>query len=180
MLRQQSRSGNRTTQPRERTGKRHRNTNKSTFSYVSQHINTSENLTRRSIPVVLHNVATHIDKDHRRQHVMGTAQDADKEAYVRGREALRQNTRRTDASEHHLSASSPMRKNNNTKSFPVQRCANTKQDPQHMTPPQTNQLYLALRCVTSRYCTEPYTQTLSVQLMMFPNDMTNHYSTHKS
>ena len=76
-------------------------------------------------------VATHIDKDHQRQHVMGTALDADKEAYARGREALRQNTQRTDASEHHLSASSPMKKkNNNTKSFTVPRCANTKQDPQ--------------------------------------------------
>ena len=95
-----------------------------TSSYVTQHINTSENLARRSVPVV------HIDKDHQRQHVMGTAQDADKELYVRGRKALRQNTRRTDASEHQLSASSPMRKKkNNTKSFTVQRCANTKQDP---------------------------------------------------
>ena len=80
--------------------------------------------------LLVSSVATHIDKDHQRQHVMGTAQDADKEAYVRGREALRQNTRRTDASERQLSASSSMRKNNNTKSFPVQRCANTKQDPQ--------------------------------------------------
>ena len=73
-------------------------------------------------------VATHIDKDHQRQHVMGTAQDADKEACVRGRKELRQNTRRTDASEHQLSASSPMRKKTQ-KSFPVQRCANTKQGP---------------------------------------------------
>ena len=100
-----------------------------TFSCVSQHINTSENLARRSVLVVLHSVATHIDKDQQRPHVMGTAQDADKEAYVRGREELRQNTRRTDASEHQLSVSSPMRKKNNTKSFTVQRCANTKEDP---------------------------------------------------
>ena len=90
-----------------------------TLSYVSQRITTSANLARRSIPVVLHNVATHIDKDHQRQHVMGTAQDADKEAYVRGCKALRQNTRRTDASEHHLSASSPKRTTKTTqKVFP--------------------------------------------------------------
>ena len=46
----------------------------------------------------------------------------------------------------------------------VQRCANTKQDP-HGTwhRHKKKQLYLALRYVTSRYCTEPYTQTLSVQ-----------------
>ena len=131
-----------------------------TFSYVSQRINTSENLARRSIPVVVHSVATHIDKDHQRQHVMGTAQDADKELYVRGREALRQNTRRTDASEHHLSASNPMRKKQQHKKFPRPTVCEHKTRPtRHMTPPQTNQLYLALRCVTSRYCTEPYTQT---------------------
>ena len=100
-----------------------------TFVCVSQHINTAENLAQQWIPVVLHSVATRIDKDHQRQHVMGTAQDADKEACVRGRKELRQNTRRTNASEHQLSASSPMRKNNN-KSFFVQRCANTTQDPQ--------------------------------------------------
>ena len=105
-----------------------------------------------------------LTRDHQRQHVMGTAQDADKEAYVRGREALRQNTRRTHASEHHLSASSPMRKKQQHKKFHRPTVCEHKTRPtRHMTPPQTNQLHLALRYVTSLYCTEPYTQTLSVQ-----------------
>ena len=64
------------------------------------------------------------------KHVLGTAQDADKEAYVRGREELRQNTRRTDASEHQLAASSPKRTKKQHKENSFQRCANTKQDPQ--------------------------------------------------
>ena len=176
------RSGNRTKQPRERTRKRHGNTNKSTFSYASQHINTSENLARRSIPVVLHNVATHIDKDHRRQHVMGTAQDADKEAHVRGREALRQNTRRTDASEHHLSASSPMRKKQQHKKFPRPTVCEHKTRPtRHMTPPQTNQKTLPpLTVCHAAVLYETSHTDLVCPTMMFPNDMTNHYSTRKS
>ena len=51
--RQQRRSGSRIKQTRGRTTKRHRNAKKSTLSCVSQGITTSENLARRSIPVVL-------------------------------------------------------------------------------------------------------------------------------
>ena len=36
--------------------------------------------------VLLHRVATHIDKDHQRQHVIGTAQDADTETMCEGAE----------------------------------------------------------------------------------------------
>ena len=53
-------------------------------------VNTSthpKNLAQRSIRVVLlHRVATHIDKDHQRQHVIGTAQDADTETMCEGAE----------------------------------------------------------------------------------------------
>ena len=59
-------------------------------------VNTSthpENLAQRSICVVLlHRVATHTAKDHQRQHVMGTAQDADTETNVRRHRELRQYT----------------------------------------------------------------------------------------
>ena len=127
-------------------------------------VNTSKRTWHDGRYLLFSSVATHTDKDHQRQHVMGTAQDADKEAYVRGRKELRQNTRRTDASEHHLSASSPMRKKQQHKKFPRPTVCEHKTRPTwHMTPPQTNKLYFASRYVTSRYCTEPYTQTLSVQ-----------------
>ena len=85
---------------------------------VLSRVNTSthpKNLAQRSIRVVLlHFVATHTDKDHQRQHVMGTAQDADTETNVRGHRELRQYTWRTNASEHQLSASNPWRKNEHT------------------------------------------------------------------
>ena len=81
-------------------------------------VNTStppKNLVQRSIRVVLlHRVATHTAKDHQRQHVSGTAQDADTETNVRGHRELRQYTWRTNASEHQLSASNPWRKNEHT------------------------------------------------------------------
>ena len=81
-------------------------------------INTStnpKNLAQRSIRVVLlHRVATHTDKDHQRQHVMSTAQDADTETNVRGHRELRQNTWRTDAREHRSSVSNLLRKNEHT------------------------------------------------------------------
>ena len=81
-------------------------------------VNTSthpKNLAQRSICVVLlHRVATHTDKDHQRQHVMGTAQDADTETNVRRHREHRQFTWRTNASEHQLSASNPWRKNEHT------------------------------------------------------------------
>ena len=77
--RQQRRIGNRVTQTRERTRKRHRNMTK-ILSRMS--VNTSthpKNLAQRSIRVVLlHGVATHTAKDHQRQHVIGTAQDITK------------------------------------------------------------------------------------------------------
>ena len=98
---QRRRSGNRITQPRERTRKRHRNAKKkNTFVCVSVNTSTLQRIWHNGRYLLFSSVATHIDKDHRRQHVMGTAQDADKEACVRGRKELRQNTRRTDASEH--------------------------------------------------------------------------------
>ena len=81
-------------------------------------VNTSthpKNLAQRSIRVVLlHGVATHTAKDHQRQHVMGTAQDADTETHVRWHRELRRYTWRTNASEHQLSASNPWRKNEHT------------------------------------------------------------------
>ena len=81
-------------------------------------VNTStlpKNLAQRSIRVVLlHRVATHTAKDHQRQHVMGTAQDADTETTVRGHRELRQYTWRTDAREHQSSVSNPLRKNEHT------------------------------------------------------------------
>ena len=81
-------------QTRERIRKRHRNTTKKNFR-VS--VNTSthpKNLAQRSIRVVLlHCVATHIDKDHQREHVIGTAQNADTKTNVRGHRELRQYTR---------------------------------------------------------------------------------------
>ena len=64
--------------------------------------------------VLLHRVATDMDKDHQRQHVIGTAQDAVTETNVRGRRELRQYTWRTDAREHQSSVSNPLRKNEHT------------------------------------------------------------------
>ena len=59
-------------------------------------VNTSthqKNQAQRSKRVVLlHCVATHIDKDHQRQHVTGTAHNADTKTNVRGRRELRQYT----------------------------------------------------------------------------------------
>ena len=81
-------------------------------------VNTSthpKNLAQRSIRGgLLHRVATHTDKDHQRQHVMGTAQDADTETNVRGHRELRQYTWRTDAREHKSSVSNLLRKNEHT------------------------------------------------------------------
>ena len=134
-------------------------------------VNTSthpQNLAQRSIRVVLlHGVATHTAKDHQRQHVIGTAQDPDTETNVRGHRELRQYTWRTNASEHQLSASNPLEKKTNTHEVCPSndvRTYNTRPT-WHMTPPETNQLRFALRCVTSRYSTttSPRTQTLFVQ-----------------
>ena len=91
-------------------------TQRKVLSCVS--VNTSthpKNLAQRSIRVVLlHRVATHIDKDHQRQHVIGTAQDADTETNVRGHRELRHYTWRTDAREHKSSVSNPLRKSEHT------------------------------------------------------------------
>ena len=164
-------------QTRERTRKRHRNTTKK-LSRVT--VNTSthpKNLAQRSIRVVLlHRVATHTDKDHQRQHVKGTAQDADTETNVRGHRELRQYTWRTDAKEHQSSASNPWRKKKRTHmkfALPTM-CEHNTRPTWHMTPPQTNQLCFGSRCVTSRYFydTLPRTQTLFCPMMLFPSDMT--------
>ena len=64
--------------------------------------------------VLLHCVATHIDKDHQRQHATGTAQNAETETNVRGHRELRQYTWRTDAREHQSSVSNPLRKKEHT------------------------------------------------------------------
>ena len=124
-------------------------------------VNTSthpKNLAQRSICVVLlHRVATHTAKDHQRQHVMGTAQDADTETNVRGHRELRQYTWRTDAREHQSSASNPRRKKRTHMKFALSTmCEHNTRPTWHMTPPQTNQLCFASRCVTSRYSTTPY------------------------
>ena len=129
-------------------------------------LNTSrhpKNLAQRSIRVVLlHRVATHTDKDHQRQHVMGTAQEADTETNGRGHRELRQYTWRTNASEHQSSASNPLRKTHMKYALPTMCELNTRPT-WHMTPPQTQQLCFAVRCCTSRYSTKPHTQTLFVQ-----------------
>ena len=107
---QQRRSENKIMQTRERTRKRHRNTTKSTVLYVSQHINTP----KEPCTMVDTCCCSYIDKDHQRQHVIGTAQDADTETNVRGHRELRHYTWRTDAKEHKSSVSNPLRKSEHT------------------------------------------------------------------
>ena len=73
-------------------------------------------------------VATHIDKDHQQQHVMGTVQDAGICPWARSTSSKHTAYRRQRTP--FVGVESDEKKNNNTKSFPVQQCANTKQDPQ--------------------------------------------------
>ena len=131
-------------------------------------VNTSthpKNLAQRSISVVLlHRVATHTAKDHERQHVMGTPQDADTETNVRGHRELRQYTWRTDAREHQSSVSNPRRKNTH------EICPSNDVRTQHKThmahDTTTNKptlLRLTVCHVAVFYDTLPRTQTLFVQ-----------------
>ena len=99
--------------------------------------------------LLLSSVATHIDKDHQRQHVMGTAQDADKEP-TPANTNCRRRVRGEKTTTQKVSPSNDVRTQNKTHMA-------------HDTATQKKQPYFALRHVTSRYCTEPYTQTLSVQ-----------------
>ena len=122
-------------------------------------------------------VATHTDKDHQRQHVMGTAQDADKKTYVCGRNELRQNTRRTDASEHQLSASSPRTTQKVSPSNGVR--TQNKTHMAHDTATNKPTLPRLTVCHVAVLYGTLHTD-LVCPMMMFPNDMTNHYSTHKS
>ena len=143
-------------------------------------VNTSthpKNLAQRSIRVgLLHRVATHTDKDHQRQHVKGTAEDADTETNVRGHRELRQYTWRTDASEHQLSASNPWRKKRTHMKFALPTmCEHNTRPTWHMTPPQTNQLCFSSRCVTSRYSTTPY---LAHRLCLSNDDVSERHDTN--
>ena len=137
--------------------------NKKVLSRMS--VNTSthpKNLAQRSIRVVLlHRVATHIDKDHQRQHVIGIAQDVDTETIVRGHRELRQYTWRTDAREHQSSVSNPLRKTNTHEVCPSNDVRAQNRTHMAQTPPQTKQLCFAVRRCTSQFSTKPHRLCLS-------------------
>ena len=141
-------------------------------------VNTSthpKNIAQRSIRVVLlHGVATHTAKDHQRQHVIGTAQDADTETNVRGHRELRQYTWRTNASEHQLSASNPWRKKTNTHEVCPSNDVRT-QHKTHMPHDTTTNKPTLLRLAVSRRGIQRHLTShtdLVCPMMKFPSDMT--------
>ena len=150
---------------RERTRKRHRNTTKGTFSYVSQHINTHQRtlhngrnvlfsstvlqptLTRTingNTSLALPKMLTQKQMCEGAENVVNTHGGP-----TPGNTNRRRRIRGEKTNTHEVCPSNDVRAQNKT----------------HMaqTPPQTKQLCFAVRCCTSRYSTKPHTQTLFVQ-----------------